>query len=124
MFIRCLCTALLALSLSACGAAGSKTPPLGVGQIVTDNDRLGWDQAAANAGELAALQYAFYVDDVRTAAAGVSCGAGDMPDVFLCTSNLPPMSNGSHTVQVAAFVMDAGVLRESSRSAALQVLKQ
>ena len=112
----------VALTLS-CGGASSPIPPL-IGEPVTANDRIAWDQQAADAGELAALNYAFYVDDVRSVAVGVSCGDGAVAGVFLCTSSLPEMTVGGHTVQVAAFITDGGVVRESARSASLRVFKQ
>jgi hypothetical protein len=34
------------------------------------------------------------------------------------------MSVGVHTLEVAAFVLDGGALRESTRSASLRVLKR
>ena len=112
----------VALTVS-CGGASAPLPPA-IGEPVTANDRLAWDQAAVDAAELATFGYAFYVDDVRSEAAGVSCGAGEAVSIFVCTSSLPEMTIGGHTVQVAAFVIDAGTLRESSRSAPLRVFRQ
>lgn len=65
-----------------------------------------------------------YVDNNRTEAADVSCGATPASGRFACTCQLPQMPAGSHTLQLAAFVTDAGTLRESARSEAVRVIKQ
>lgn len=91
---------------------------------VTAGDRFAWDQHATDAAELATFRYAFYVDDLRSEAVGVSCSAGEMPDAFVCSSGLPDMSTGSHTIQMTAFVVSDGTVLESPRSAALRVFKQ
>jgi hypothetical protein len=110
----------LLLMLSACG--GSTPPPAGGdGQVLTGTERFGWDQPAADRGELASFRYALYLDDTRLDATDVSCGDTRSASGFLCTCKLPPMSPGSHTLQVAAFVTDQGVVKESSRSAAVRV---
>src|SRR5262249_9679570 len=94
------------------------------GDAITGAERLGWDQAAADAGELASFRYALYVDDVRSEAAGVSCAPAQTAGRFACTSRLPSMPSGVHDVQVAAFVLDEGVIRESARSASVRVVKR
>jgi hypothetical protein len=106
---------------AACG--GSPSPPSGA-ETITGTERFGWDQPAADAGELASFRYAFYVDDARLEAADVSCAPGPSSGRFACTSDLPTMSSGVHTLQVAAFVIDAGAIRESARSAAVRVIKR
>jgi hypothetical protein len=112
-----------------CGLAfiscGSSPPPPAVGgsagtDTITGSERLGWDQAAADATELATFGYAIYVDGARTEATGVTCAAAAGPAGFTCTSRLPPMSAGAHTLELAAFTNDGGLL-ESSRSSPLHV---
>jgi hypothetical protein len=107
---------------AACGG-GSPSSPNGT-ETVTGVERLGWDQPAADAGELASFRYALYVDQARGEAADVTCAAGQSSAGFSCTARLPAMSNGVHTLQVAAFVLDGAVTRESSRSAAVRVTKR
>lgn len=107
----------------SCSGSSEPIPPV-VGQPVTATDRIAWDQSAADANELALFHYAFYVDDVRSEAVGVSCGTGDATGMFLCTSGVPEMTIGGHTIQVAAFVNDGGTVRESARSVALRVFRQ
>ena len=111
----------VAFVLTACG--GSPPAPANA-ETITGTERFGWDQPAADAGELATFRYAMYVDDVRSEAADVSCAPGASSGRFACTSNLPSMSGGAHTLQVAAFVLDAGVVRESMRSVAVRVMKR
>ena len=108
--------------LAACGG-GSPSSPNGA-ETITGAERLGWDQPAADAGELASFRYALYVDEARSEASDVTCAAGPSSAGFACTSRLPAMSNGVHTLQVAAFVLQDGAIRESTRSAALRVTKR
>jgi hypothetical protein len=113
----------LVLLVTACG--GSRNPPVQGGtEIVSGSERFGWTQPAADAGEIATFRYAFYVDDVRSEAEDATCAPGDTGGRFACSSSLPPMAAGSHTLQIAAFLLDGGVVRESSRSAAVRVVRQ
>jgi hypothetical protein len=105
----------------SCG--GSPSSPTDA-ETITGSERFGWDQPAADAGELASFRYAMYVDETRTEAADVSCAAGQTSGRFGCTSRLPSMPSGAHTLQVAAFVIDAGLVRESARSATVRVVKR
>src|SRR5205085_2739004 len=105
--------------LAACG--GGSPPSPNDGETITGVERLGWDQRAADAGELASFRYAVYVDEARSEASDVTCAAAQSSAGFACTSRLPAMSNGGHTLQVAAFVLDGGAIRESTRSAAVHV---
>ena len=106
-------------ALAGCGGSMSVSNP----ETVTGVERFGWDQPAADAGELGTFRYAFYVDDARTEAADSACAPGTGAQ-FACTAQLPAMSAGAHSLQVAAFVLDAGQLRESSRSVAVRVIKR
>ena len=106
---------------AACG--GSPSAPSGA-ETITGSERFGWDQPAADAGELTTFRYALYVDDARGEAADVSCAPGQTSGRFACTARLPAMASGAHTLQVAAFVMDGGTTRESPRSATVRVVKR
>jgi hypothetical protein len=110
------------LLLSGCG--GSSGAPPGDAETITGAERFGWDQPATDAGEVASFGYAFYVDNNRTEAADVSCAATSTSGRFACTCQLPLLSSGSHTLQVAAFVIDASTTRESARSEAVRVIKR
>jgi hypothetical protein len=118
---RPLSIALVSLIVAACG--GSPPPPDG-SDTITGDERFGWDQAAVDAGELASFRYALYVDDARSEAADVSCAPGQVSGRFTCTSRLPALASGTHSLQVAAFVLDGGATRESSRSATVRVVKR
>ena len=121
------------LLLVLCGiavvACDRKTPPPPVieppaaSQTINGTERLGWDQPAADAVELATIGYAIYVDGARALLAGVSCAptaSATTPAGFACSARLPSLSAGSHTLQLASFVTDDPAL-ESARSAALRV---
>jgi len=121
MILRNRWIAIGSVGLAACG--GSRPAP-GDAETITGAERFGWEQPAADAGELAAFRYALYVDDARSEAGDVSCAPGQPGGPFFCTSRLPALSAGSHTLQVASFVIDGGVIRESGRSAAVRVVKR
>src|SRR4029079_2430103 len=106
----------------ACGGKSPTSP--GTGDAITGSERFGWEQPAADAGELATFRYAMYVDEARGEAADVTCDPASTSGRFACTSRLPSMPNGMHTLQVAAFVIDAGLVRESARSASVRVVKR
>ena len=115
----------IAISSVLIGGCGRPSPPApGDGDVITGGERFGWDQPAASGAELAAFRYAMYVDDVRSEAADVSCAAAQANGVFACTSRMPAMAAGAHTLQVAAFVSDGVSILESSRSAPLRVTKR
>ena len=92
-------------------------------ETITGSERFGWDQPAADAGELTTFRFAIYVDDARSEAAEVNCSVSPTSGRFACTSRLPEMSTGTHSLQVASFTSD-GAIRESARSAAVRVNKR
>lgn len=122
MTARTLAPAFTAIVIVACGGTSPTTP--GTGDIITGSERFGWDQPAADAGELATFRYAMYVDEARSEAADVICDAAVSNGRFACTARMPSMANGMHTLQVAAFILDAGLVRESARSASVRVIKR
>ena len=111
---------LTALAATACGSSTppSSSGPAGGGDRITGQERLGWSQSAADATELASFRYAAYVDNNRVeliATCGGSSGA------FSCSSPMPPMTAGAHSIELVSFVVDNGVVIESGRSAPLRV---
>jgi len=117
--------ACVAAATVACG--GSSNPPSSGGNDggsggdrITGNERLGWNQTASDANELATFRYAAYVDTTnRSELTDVSCSPGG--GSFSCSSRLPQMSSGAHTIELVSFVVDNGNVVESPRSAALRV---
>ncbi len=107
--------------LIACG--GSKPGPESA-EVITGSERFGWDQPAADAGELATFRYAIYVDGARSDATDVTCATTSTNARFACTCRMPPMTSGAHTLAVAAFVGDGASLLESSRSTTVSVVKR
>jgi Glucose / Sorbosone dehydrogenase len=76
---------------------------------------------AADAAELSTIRYAIYVDGNRTELTGVSCATESTNGTYACSARLPPMSGGSHQLQLAAYVLDGGTVLESTRSAAIAI---
>src|ERR1700730_9946264 len=93
-------------------------PPPGT---ITGAERIGWDQEAGSADELATFQYLIYVDNVGTEAQNVSC-ASPASAGFACSGQLPPMSAGPHALALSAYIDSAGMRLESPRSDVLNVL--
>lgn len=117
---------MLAVAFAASAACGRSTPPTpspgtDTPESIRGTERLGWDQLAGDAVELAGFRYAIYVDGSRSEIADVSCGATAGATGFPCHGRLPAMSPGAHTLELAAFVVDDGV-RESPRSVPLRVV--
>jgi glucose/arabinose dehydrogenase len=118
---------LLVASLAAGSCGGSSSPPStggtgGTGERITGNERLGWNQSAADSAELSAFRYAAYVDGSnRAELTDASCNASGGDGAFPCSSRLPPLSIGSHTLELVSFVMDGNSVIESSRSAPLRL---
>ncbi len=87
---------------------------------VSPGDRLGWAQRAADATEVASLQFALYVDGNRTTLTSVNCSSAASEE-FDCSAMLPTLSTGSHTLELASFIVDGSGTIESPRSAPLRV---
>ena len=112
---------LAVLSLAACGSAGSPSgsPAPGSGAVsITGRERIGWDQTAESLADLAILQYAIYVDNVRNEIADVSCGSATGSPAYSCSGRLPTMSIGTHILELVSFLAGGA---ESARSSPLQV---
>ena len=109
-------------AIPACGGSSpppSTSGPAGGGERISGGERLGWTQSAADATELASFRYAAYVDNNRVELAAATCGASG--GAFSCSSPMPPMNAGAHSIELVSFVVDNGVVIESARSAALHV---
>jgi glucose/arabinose dehydrogenase len=108
--------ALFCVWLTACGG----TPPPAASEPVAGTERLAWTQPAADAVELGLFRYVVYIDGQRFELIGASC-ARSLPDQdFSCSAPMPRMPSGTHTLEVATFVVD-GTPLESSRSAPIQI---
>jgi glucose/arabinose dehydrogenase len=118
---------LLTIVVCCVGAAACSKPPQrpivtppGGSETITGSERIGWDQRAGDAVELAAISYVIYVDGNRVSLADVTCSSSPSVSGFPCSARLPPMSAGTHALQLASVVNDGGPL-ESARSDALNV---
>ena len=105
---------LLILGAASCGGETpppSTSDPAGGGERISGTERLGWSQSASNTSELAAFRYAAYVDGNRTELGDVSCGGASAP--FACSSRMPQMAAGSHSLELVTFVVENGTVVES-----------
>jgi len=118
-----LCLILCCIAVLACDKKTPAPPvitPPAAGETINGTERLGWDQPAADAVELATIGYVIYVDGARTLIAGVSCASTSSASGFACSARLPSLSAGAHMLQLASFITDGAVL-ESARSVPLRV---
>ena len=124
--VRALVRVLIAcIAVSACDRREPEAPDPGTasGDVrVSPGDRLGWTQQAVDSAEVASFQFALYVDGNRTTLGGVNCTAAATGSGFDCSGTLPTMSAGTHTIELASFVVDGSTVLESGRSAALRVI--
>jgi glucose/arabinose dehydrogenase len=116
--VVCICVA-------GCDKKTPETPDPGLpsGDVrVSPGDRLGWVQQASDNAEIATFQFALYIDGSRTTLASVSCASAASATAFDCNAVLPTLSTGTHTLELASFVVDGSVTIESARSGALRVV--
>lgn len=120
MDYRSLLALVAALSCAAC----APDPKTGTGQEpqrITGTERLGWTQSASGPAEFFWLRFAAYVDGTRSELRDALCTAGLVESAFDCSSSLPPMSPGLHTIELATYFVGFETL-ESARSSPIQVL--
>ena len=117
---------LITLFAAACGSSGPPPPSTGSGsgssESITGKERIGWDQPAADRDELATFRYAIYVDGARNEIGDPSCSEDAGPSGFACTGQLPQMSSGTHTLELAAFSAVNPASGESRKSPPLRVV--
>ena len=109
--------------VSACGSSQppTPTPPGGNNpETITGRERLGWDQPAHSAAQVATFRYAIYVDNVRSELTEVTCTPTGTVSTFACSGRLPAMSTGAHVLELASFIISDGIV-ESPRSAQFRV---
>jgi glucose/arabinose dehydrogenase len=89
-------------------------------ETITGSERIGWEQRASDAAELATFHYVIYVDTTNRVEVTASCATTSTNGTFPCTAPLPRLTNGAHTLELASFIVDGATL-ESARSVALRV---
>ena len=82
---------------------------------------MGWDQFVADPSRLAAYLFVAYVDGNRMPLPDARCDAGTAPTQFVCSAQLPSMTVGAHTLELAAVDTTDGGQDESPRSGALNL---
>ena len=95
------------------------SPGNGTPEIITGSERIGWDQPASGAAEIASFRYAIYVDGNRLVLGQSSCASAAGAAGFPCSAALPPLSPGTHVLELTAFI-EAETF-ESARSTPLRV---
>ncbi len=98
----------------------SPAPPSNVPDV-TGRQRLAWSQPAPDRATLAQIRYAAYVDGDRSELTDLSCADVAEASGFPCTSRLPVMSRGLHTIEATAFIVNGDSFVESDHSDPLKV---
>lgn len=114
-------TALFAVSGCGDSKPPASPPATGGGSTITGRERIGWTQTAGSGGDFALFDYALYVDGGRRVLEGDSCTATSVETTMECSAQLPSMTAGQHTLELAVFVVSGETVVESPRSPALQV---
>ena len=111
----------------ACGKKTQEVPAAAPppAEHVAGSERFGWTQSASDRGELSTFRYAVYVDGARVELTDVSCepSSAAASTQFECSAPLPPMTAGTHALELVMFVVKDNGLRESPRSAPLMITK-
>jgi glucose/arabinose dehydrogenase len=122
MFRRTALALLCGTILTACDREPPAPPSVpGPDERVTGDERLGWEQPALDAGDLETYRYAVYVNGARVELSDAACDAGAGPTGFACTARLPPLTAGTHVLELASFIVDEGIVLESVRSTPLRL---
>src|SRR5262245_61884871 len=120
-----------AIFCAAIGCGGKDSPPSSPSSggsnaevQISGSERLGWTQEPGSSSELLTFQYAIYVDGNRSVLRNVSCSTTPSASGFDCSTPLPALSVGSHTIELAAFIESNGQILESSRSSPLRLVRR
>ena len=120
LFRAATCACLLGMLTTACGGPSPQAAPASqsTSRGSSGGPRLAWDQLAPGAEELSLYSFVLYVDGRPDALPGATCGAlaPDSPSAQ-CTSPLPALTAGQHTLELATRLTENGVVIESARSA-------
>ena len=107
------CAGLLGILTAACGG-DSREPSASQS---AGGPRLAWDQVAPSADELRRYTFVLYVDGSPNPLPAATCGAlAPESRSAECTSPLPALSAGQHTLEMATRVTENGVVLESVKS--------
>jgi hypothetical protein len=108
---------LIALVHAGCGGSSPAPGPTPVpgATIVRGTEHLAWSQS----GDLTGLTFRAYIDDGPVALTAATCDTST-PDAS-CTSPLPPLTDGVHTIALTSVLATYGL--ESERSESLTVQK-
>lgn len=110
----------LALLATACDRDSppkDDNPGAGTPVVLRGDERIGWDQRAVSGTNPSSYTYIMYVDGSPNTLNSVSC-TGSSSAGYVCSSRLPSMSNGRHSLTLVASV--GGVM--SSPSTSLEVM--
>jgi glucose/arabinose dehydrogenase len=118
--------AILALLCGATLAACDGEPPIppsvpGSDERITGSERLGWEQRALDDTDIGTYRYVVYVDGARVELSDVACGTAAGSAALACSARLPPLTAGTHVLELASFIVDGDAVLESARSTPLRV---
>lgn len=93
----------ISIALAGCGSSGTSTPtnpptPSNPSVTINGTEHIGWTQTADS---VASYLFLLYVDNVGNQLPQAACSSS-AAGAFDCNSPLPPLTNGTHTLQVSA----------------------
>ena len=89
------------LAVACDGDSSSKDSDGGSPVVLRGGERLGWDQPTVSGAHPSSYTYIMYVDGWANTLTSVSC-AGSASPGFTCSSQLPSMSPGRHSLTLVA----------------------
>ena len=116
----CLVALLASIACDSSKPPSSSPPPANAGETITGRERIGWVQAAGES-ELAGYGYALYVDGTRRVLDSPTCTAAASAGTWNCAAPLPPITPGTHSLELATFVVHGSDTLESPKSAPIRV---
>ncbi|MGE3842814.1 MAG: sorbosone dehydrogenase family protein [Vicinamibacterales bacterium] len=115
--VRLVLVAAGAFATVSCGGSGSPSPttpsPVPGATTVRGTERLEWSQI----GELSDLQFRAYIDNTPVGLASFTCD-GNQP--ARCSAPLPSLTDGTHSIQLAAVSSLSGLESDRSESVVVQ----
>jgi glucose/arabinose dehydrogenase len=124
----CLLVVVCGIALgTACTGSSTPSPPStgpsAPTQMITGTERLRWGQQADASTPLYSIRYAIYVDGARSELTSASCEVTNSIALAACSSPLPVMVPGAHTLSLASFIVNnTNTVLESAQSSPVQVV--
>jgi len=114
-------------ALTACGGSSPAGPSDSGGLSgdelrITGSEQIGWNQFATASPEALGYRFSMYIDGALAELPNARCTSTTTAGQFSCTSPLPPLNPGRHTLELVTWWGDPANRSESPRAAPLVVV--